>query len=182
MNIGRPSYVVFGKISASFMERWGFLLKWPHSMNRPLRIILRIIVPLLILSATCFALFGCVGETPKAYKAESPEQEAIKASLAAFEEAWNMHDESKLLHLLHDDFIVWEKGRRRILYSKSKFAFYLRDIMRHDRYLTLGRPAMWLESDKATVRVPMSIDGRTTTSIFSLIKAENKWFFLDWEF
>jgi len=103
-------------------------------MNKPSKIILFIIARLLIFSAICFALFGCAGETRKAYKAQPPEQEAIKASLAAFEKAWNMNNESELLHLLHDDFTVWEKGRRRILYSKSKFAFYLRDIMRNDRF------------------------------------------------
>jgi hypothetical protein len=171
--------------SAKYLHRlWrgGVFFSNGHSMNKPLQIIVLIIVPLLILTANCFALFGCAGETLKASKAASPEREAIKASLVAFEEAWNMHDESELLHLLHDDFIVWEKGRRRILYSKSKFAFYLRDIMRNYRYLGFGRPAMWLKSDRATVRVPMSIDGRPSTSIFTLIKEEDKWFFLDWEF
>ncbi len=151
-------------------------------MMKPLKTIFHITAPLLILSALCFALFGCAGGPRKAYKVASPDQEAIKASLVAFEKAWNTHDESALLHLLHDDFIVWEKGRRRILYSKSKLAFYLRDIMRDQRYLRLGRPAIWLKSDKATVRVPMSIDGRPKTSIFSLIKEENKWLFLEWEY
>jgi hypothetical protein len=151
-------------------------------MSKPLKTILHIIAPLLFLSANCFALLGCAGETLKANEVASPDREAIKASLAAFEKAWNTHDESELLRLLHDDFIVWEKGRRRILYSKSKFAFYLRDIMRNQRYLSLGRPAIWLKGDQATVYVSMSIDARPATSTFSLIKEENKWLFLEWEY
>jgi hypothetical protein len=140
------------------------------------------IAPLLVLAFSCSVLLGCAAETMKTSESESPERDHIRSRLVAFEKAWNIHSGPELLHLLHDDFIVWEKGRRHILYSKSKFAFYLRDIMRNNRYLKFGRPAMWLKSDKATVRVPMSIDGRPATSIFSLIKVKNKWFFLDWEF
>ena len=143
-------------------------------MNKPLKIVLLIIAFLLILPALCFSLFGCAGGTLNEYKPESPEHEAIKATLVAFENAWNKHDQSELLDLLHDDFIVWEKGRKSILYSKSKFAFNLRDIMREYRHFSLGRPAMWLKSNKATVRVPMQSYGRPSTSIFSLIKEKNK--------
>jgi hypothetical protein len=54
--------------------------------------------------------------------------------------------------------------------------------MREYRHFTLGKPAMWLKSHKATVRVPMQSYGRPSTNIFSLIKEENKWLFLEWEF
>jgi hypothetical protein len=151
-------------------------------MNKPPKIILPIFALLLILPSVCFFLFGCAGGTLSEYKPESPEHEAIKAKLVAFENAWNKHDESELLGLLHDDFIVWEKGRRSILYSKKTLAFNLRYMMRNYRHISLGKPAMWLKSHKATVRVPMSVDGRPATSIFSLIKEENKWLFLEWEF
>jgi hypothetical protein len=147
-----------------------------HSIDKPLKINLLIIAFLIILPALCYSLFGCAGGTLNEYKPESPEHEAIKATLVAFENAWNKHDE------LHDDFIIWEKGRRSILYSKSKFVFNLRDIMREYRHFSLGKPAMWLKRHKATVLVPMQSYGRPSTSIFSLIKEENKWLFLEWEF
>ena len=84
--------------------------------------------------------------------------------------------------LLHEDFIVWERGRRRIVYSRAQYAYWLRDIMRRQRYIKIVTPALWVEKDRATVHAGMLVDGRSTHNIFHLIRENGRWLIIDSEF
>ena len=84
--------------------------------------------------------------------------------------------------LLHEDFIVWERGRRRIVYSRAQYAYWLRDIMRRHRYIKIVTPALWVEKDRATVHAGMLVDGRSTRNIFHLIRENGRWLIIDSEF
>lgn len=114
--------------------------------------------------------------------ASPADDEAIRSVLSAYEEAWNRHDSRSLLALLHEDFILWESGRRRIVYSRTQYAFWLRDIMRRHRYIEIVTPSIWVRNDSATVHSGMLVDGRSTNNIFHLIRENGGWFIIDSEF
>jgi hypothetical protein len=125
---------------------------------------------------------GCAGSAMQDQQAGASETEDIAAALKDFESAWNKHDEEAVLELLDEEFIIWAGGTRIIQYTKGSYAFRLRDIMIEYRYIKLGRPAVWLKGETATVSVPMSIDARNVRSTFRLKRENDRWLFLDWEF
>ena len=137
---------------------------------------------LLFLFSTSVILFGCAGSSLKDYEAQSLEEEEIKTLLYAYESAWNEHNSSRFLALLHEKFVIWAGSERRIVYTKKKYAFMLKDRMREYRILRLGKPAIWIKDNKATVFLPMSVDGRNIRNKFYLIRINGKWFFLSSEF
>ena len=127
-------------------------------------------------------LLGCAGgEWLKDYQPASEEEAKIKTLLLAYESAWNNHDKEALLPLLDDDFVIVAGSSRRILFSKSNYAFELRNIMRQYRYISLGVPSIWLEGDVATVSLMMAVDGRIGRTLFRLVKEGDAWQFLEWQ-
>ena len=118
----------------------------------------------------------------KDYKVKSLEEVEIKVVLSAYESAWNEHNTSRLLALLHEEFVIWAGSERRIVYAKREYAFVLRDRMRKYRVLRLGKPAMSIIDNKATVFLPMSVDGRNIRNTFHLLRKNGRWFFLSSEF
>lgn len=137
---------------------------------------------LLFLFLISVILFGCAGTSLKDYESKSLEEEEIKNLLNAYESAWNEHNPSKFLALLHEKFVIWAGSERRIVYTKKKYAFMLRDRMREYRVLRLGKPTIWVKDDKATVFLPMSVDGRNIGNKFYMIRINGNWFFLSSEF
>jgi hypothetical protein len=133
-----------------------------------------------VLSITVL-LLGCA-TTPKDYGLHPSEEAAIRVALLNYESAWNKHDETGLLALLHEEFVIWAGSQRRIVYTKKEYAFDLGDIMRRYRYLSLGKPAIWIKGNHATVLVPMSVDGRNTRNTFHMVREGDTWLFLDSEF
>ena len=137
---------------------------------------------LLFLFSISLILLGCAGASLSDYEAKSLEEEEIKNLLNAYESAWNEHNSSGFLALLHEEFVIWAGSERRIVYTKKKYAFMLRDRMREYRVLRLGKPEIWVKDDKATVFLPMSVDGRNIRNKLYLIRVNSKWFFLSSEF
>ena len=137
---------------------------------------------LLFLFSISVILFGCAGTSLEDYETRSLEEEEIKNLLNAYESAWNEHNSSKLLALLHEKFVIWAENERSIVSTKKKYAFMLRDRMREYRVLRLGKPAIWTKDDKATVVLAMSVDGRNIRNKFYLIRVNGNWLFLSSEF
>lgn len=126
---------------------------------------------------------GCSGMTLKDYEPSSPDESAINEILLTFQNGWNQQKKDSLLPLLDDDFIIWEGAarERNILLTKARFEFYIRDLWRRIRFINMGKPDFWFEGPKATVFVPMSVDGRNARTKFRLIKKNDKWLLTDWE-
>ena len=137
---------------------------------------------LFFLFSISIIFLGCAGTTLKDYKVRSLEEAKIKAVLSAYESAWNEHDSVGFLALLHEEFVIWAGSERSIVYARREYAFVLRDRMRKYRVLRLGKPAMSIIDDKATVFLPMSVDGRNIRNTFHLIRKNGEWFFLSSEF
>ena len=128
-----------------------------------------------------FCLECCAVTDLREDQAKSLEVSEIKALLGKYESAWNQHDQQGLLELLHDEFVIFAGSGRRIVYTKKRYAFDLRHIMRRDRYLLFAEPAIWIKGDKATVVVYMLVDGRRIRNTFHMIRENDRWFFLDSE-
>ncbi|MDY6879347.1 MAG: nuclear transport factor 2 family protein [Desulfatiglans sp.] len=125
---------------------------------------------------------GCAGSPLEGYETGAEEEQAIRKALASYEKAWNAHDPSKLLDLLHEDFVIFAGSDRRIVYTKARYAFELRDIMRKYRYVNLGEVTVWVKGPKAIVYAPMQVDGKPVTNRFHMIRENGTWLFLDSEF
>jgi hypothetical protein len=130
----------------------------------------------LLICLTCCAVTDLSKD-----QAKSLEVTEIKALLGKYESAWNQHDQQGLLALLHDEFVIFGGSGRRIVYTKKRYAFDLRHIMRRDRYLMFAEPAIWIKGDKATVVVYMLVDGRRIRNTFHMIRENDRWLFLDSE-
>ena len=130
----------------------------------------------LLICLTCCAVTDLSKD-----QAKSLEVTEIKALLGKYESAWNRHDQQGLLALLHDEFVIFGGSGRKIVYTKKRYAFDLRHIMRRDRYLMFAEPAIWTKGDKATVVVYMLVDGRRIRNTFHMIRENDRWFFLDSE-
>jgi hypothetical protein len=137
------------------------------------------LVPVLL--SLVILLPCCAGITLKDYEPKSQEEESIKSTLLAYEKAWNNQSKAELLPLLHEDFVIWAGKKRRIIFTKARYAFYLRDIFVRYRYLTFGSPTLGVREEQATAHLPVSIDGRTYQSTFRLVKQTGRWFILEWE-
>lgn len=128
-------------------------------------------------------LVACAGVTLKDYEPSSPDESAIKEMLLTFQDAWNQQAKEDLLALLDDDFILWQgsERERKILLTKARYGFYIRDLWRRIRFINLGKPTIWFDGAKASVFLAMSIDGKNIRTIFRLIKKNDRWWLLDWE-
>ena len=112
------------------------------------------------------------------------EEEAIKALLIAYQQAWNKHDESELSPLLDEGFVIWRwmDGKRKLVATKGSYVFWLRDLFVRYRYLTFGTPDIWLEDHGATVFVPLTLDARGFRGTFRVIQRGGKWLIQEFEF
>lgn len=128
-------------------------------------------------------LVACAGMTLQEYKPSSPDESAIQKTLLTFQDAWNQQAKEDLLALLDDDFILWQNNERgrKILLTKSRYGFFIRDLWRTIRFIKLGTPTFWFEDSKASVFMAMSIDGKNTQTIFRFIEKNGQWWLLDWE-
>jgi hypothetical protein len=129
-------------------------------------------------------LVACAGVmTLKDYEPSSPDESTIKEILLEFQDAWNQQAKEDLLALLDDDFILWQgnEKERKILLTKARYGFYIRDLWRNIRFINLGKPSFWFDGAKASVFMAMSIDGKNIRTIFRLIKRNDRWWLLDWE-
>ena len=127
-------------------------------------------------------MLGCAGSALQGYQTGSEEENAIKATLLSYEKAWNDHNPSEILALLHEEFVVFTGRDRRIVYSKARYAFDLRNIMRRHRYLNFSQLTIWVKDSKAIVYAPMLVDGRPVRNKFHMIRENGTWLFLDSEF
>ena len=130
-----------------------------------------------------FLIPGCTGALG-VQEIRSREVGEIETLLQAYEDAWNNHDQGKLLPLLDKEFImwVWVGGERKLILRKETYAFYLRDLLVKYRYVKFGEPTIWIKDDQGTASLSMSVDGRNVRGIFRLIRKQDKWLMLEWEF
>jgi hypothetical protein len=128
-------------------------------------------------------LVACAGVTLKDYEPSSPDESAVKEMLLTFQNAWNQQAKEDLLALLDDDFILWQgsERERKILLTKARYGFYIRDLWRKIRFIHLGTPTFWFDGAKASALLAMSMDGKNIRTIFRLIKKNDRWWLLDWE-
>ena len=128
-------------------------------------------------------IVGCAGMTLEDFEPTSSDEAAIQEILLTFQNAWNQQNKDELLRLLDEDFIIWEgkEGSRKILLSKARFGFFIRDLWRRIRFINMGKPTFWFDGSKVTVFMPISMDGKNLRTRFRLNKKKGSWLLSDWE-
>jgi hypothetical protein len=129
-------------------------------------------------------LISTCGGALRDHPTRSSEEEGVRAVLLAYEQAWNKHEESELAPLLDKEFVIWlwARGERKLVATKGSYVFWLRDLFIRYRHLTFGNPEIWLEDDRATVYVTMTVDARASRGTFRLIKRSERWLIQEFEF
>jgi len=129
-------------------------------------------------------LFGCVATLkdykPK-YKPKSSTEEAIKMLLLKLEATLNNKDEQGNLALWHDNAKVMY-GRDRKIASKKEYVKILPERMKAHFSYKLGAPKINIKGDKSYVNVTFNIDGNYVPFFIYLVRENNKWLMMSWEY
>jgi len=125
-------------------------------------------------------LFGCAA-TLMEYKPKSSEEEAIKISLLAFESTWNKHDQQGFLNLLHENAQLMT-GREKSMVSKKEYVSLLPKRMADFPTTKLYEPTISFAGDKASVKLLVDMGQYQNQFTFHMIRENNKWFIMRWEY
>jgi len=126
-------------------------------------------------------LFGCAA-TLKDYKPKSSEEDAIKVVLVAFESAWNRHDLQGVLAVFHDKG-KFMTGREKKIVSKKEYADILPARMSELPTMIIGVPKINIAGEKAVVNVSVDfVRFQNPSFIYHLVKENNRWFIMSWEY
>jgi hypothetical protein len=138
------------------------------------------LLPMILLVSFSVFLFGCAA-TLKDYKPKSSEEEAIKMSLLAFESAWNKHDRQGVLILLHENAQLMT-GREKSMVSKKEYVSMLPKRMTDFPTTKLYEPTTSVAGDKASVKLRVDMGQYQNQFTFHMIRENNKWFIMRWEY
>ena len=126
-------------------------------------------------------LFGCAA-TLKDYKPKSSEEDAIKVVLVAFESAWNRHDLQGVLAVFHDKG-KFMTGREKKIVSKKEYADILPLRMLELPTITIGIPKIDIAGEKAAVNASVDfVKFQNPSFIYHMVKENNKWLIMSWEY
>jgi hypothetical protein len=140
----------------------------------------RKLLPLILFFFVSGFFYGCAS-TLKDYKPKSSEEEAIKMSLLAFESAWNKHDRQGVLILLHENAQLMT-GREKSMVSKKEYVSMLPKRMTDFPTTKLYEPTTSVAGDKASVKLRVDMGQYQNQFTFHMIRENNKWFIMRWEY
>jgi len=125
-------------------------------------------------------LFGCA-TTIKDYKPKSSEEEAIKMVLIEFESAWNKRGVQRIMAILDDDgrFL---SGKERKINSKKEYGDILPTRMAEFPTMAIGIPKINIAGEKSVVNVSIDYIKFQSSFVFHLVKKNNKWLIMSWEY
>ena len=135
---------------------------------------------LIILIMVLFFLFGC-SSTLKDYKPKSSDEEAIKMTLVAFESLWNKHDALGVLNLLHENAQLMT-GMDRSIVSKKEYAVILPGRIKELSPTKIYELTISVTGDKASVKFRSATGQFQNQFTFHMIRENNKWFIMKWEY
>lgn len=126
-------------------------------------------------------LFGCAA-TLKEYKPKSSEEEAIKVVLVGLETAWNRHDLQGVLAVFHEKG-KFMTGREKKIVSKKEYADILPSRMLELPTMTIGTPKINIAGEKAVVNASVDfVKFQNPSFIYQMVKENNKWLIMSWEY
>lgn len=125
-------------------------------------------------------LSGCA-TTHESYQPIGPDQMRVKELFLKWETTWNSRDIPGHLALWNDKAKIMY-GRDRQIASKKEYIQILPERMKANPSIKVGSPDIKVVGNKAEVKVILSIRDTQTATIFYLIKENDLWSIMNWEY
>jgi hypothetical protein len=134
----------------------------------------------LMLSFSLIAFSSCV-TTLQSHKPKSPDEAAVKEILIKWESTWNSQDVQGNLSLWnHASKIKYGKDRK--VASKNEYSKILPERMNAVPSIKLGVPKIKLSGNKANAIVNMSMGSYQAPTTYHLVKENNIWSIIGWDY
>jgi ketosteroid isomerase-like protein len=106
----------------------------------------------------------------------SPDEEAIKAILKNYENAWNKKDADGVIAFYHQKARIMT-GKNRDIVSRKHYRKILPDRFKTAKFLYFGVSRMKIVGDKAKVKVKMKMTGSGSVIVvtYSMVRQNGKW-------
>lgn len=128
------------------------------------------------------AILSCGQNEPLTdYEPKSPQEQALKDVLLAFQDGVNTFDSMKVGNLLHEKASVMT-GRDRKILSKAEYIKVLPKRLAENPSIQLGKPKITVSGDKAEVKIYMTRGDYNSLFVFNMKLEESKWFIQSWEY
>ena len=127
-------------------------------------------------------MLSCGQNEPLAdYKPKTPQEQALKSTLLAFQEGVNTKNSRKIENLIHENAAVMT-GRERKILSKSEYAKVLPKRLVENPPVALGKPKMTVDGDKAEVKIYMTRGDYNGLVVFHMEMENDRWYIISWKY
>ncbi len=127
-------------------------------------------------------MLSCGQNEPLAdYEPKTPQEQALKNTLLAFQEGVNTKNSRKIENLIHENAAVMT-GRERKILSKPEYAKILPKRLAENPPVALGKPKMTVDGDKAEVKIYMTRGDYNGLVVFNMKMENDRWYILSWKY
>ena len=127
-------------------------------------------------------MLSCGQNEPLAdYEPKTPQEQALKSTLLAFQEGVNTKNSRKIENLIHENAAVMT-GRERKILSKPEYAKILPKRLAENPPVALGKPKMAVDGDKAEVKIYMTRGDYNGLVVFNMKMENDRWYILSWKY
>jgi hypothetical protein len=136
----------------------------------------------LALGLTLAAILSCGQNEPLAnYEPRSPQEQALKNIMLAFQDGVNTRDSDKIGNLIHEKAAIMT-GRDRKIISKAEYIKTLPQRLAENPPVSLGKPKMAVSGDKAEVKIYMTRGDYKGLVVFNLTFDNHEWTIQGWKY
>ena len=136
----------------------------------------------LALGLALAAILSCGQNEPLAnYEPRSPQEQALKNILLAFQDGVNARDSDKIGNLIHEKAAIMT-GRDRKVLSRAEYIKILPQRLAENPPVSLGKPKMAVSGDKAEVKIYITRGDYKGLIVFNMTFDNNKWYIQSWKY
>ena len=136
----------------------------------------------LALGLTLAAILSCGQNEPLAnYEPRSPQEQALKNIMLAFQDGVNTRDSDKIGNLIHEKAAIMT-GRDRQIISKADYIKILPIRLAENPPIALGKPKMTVSGDKAELKIYMARGDYNGLVVFNMKLENTKWYIQGWKY
>jgi hypothetical protein len=136
----------------------------------------------LALGLTLAAILSCgQNEHLANYEPRSPQEQALKNIMLAFQDGVNTRDSDKIGNLIHEKAAIMT-GRDRKVLSRAEYIKILPQRLAENPPVSLGKPKMAVSGDKAEVKIYMTRGDYKGLVVFNLTFDNHEWTIQGWKY
>ena len=136
----------------------------------------------LVFAIAAAAILSCGQSEPLArYEPQSPQEQALKRVLLDFQDGVNTKDSKKVADLIHDKAAIMT-GRDRKILSKADYLKILPKRLAENPSISLGKPKMSLDGDKAEVKIYMTRGELNVLVVYDMKLEGHQWYIHGWTY